>query len=288
MTISQGIENSGISGVAANSPSTPTSIRAEIRAAASATGVDFSYLMQKANMESSFRPELESSSSSATGLYQFIEQTWLEMVKNHGAEHGYGEYSEKIIRSDNGKLEVQDPALRQEILDLRKDPRAASRMAAEFAAQNKEILENRLGREPNEVEMYMAHFMGANGAANFLAEKHNDPLGIAATEFPSAASANQNVFFNSAGAGKTYQEIYDSFATRMENASFPSFDNQIAMVQPAPPIGQIVENHSVMPSSRNYVQPLSPSSNGIILPLPVILALADLSLPLEQNGKDAL
>ena len=135
-----------------------------IKKASAHTGVDFAYLLEKASAESSFRTDAKAKTSSATGLFQCIEKTWIAMVRDHGAEYGLGEYADKI--SANGK--VSDAQTRKEILDLRKDPETAAAMAAEYAADNKQYLEDRIDSDVGPVELYLAHFMGPSGAAGFL------------------------------------------------------------------------------------------------------------------------
>src|SRR5437868_1566523 len=63
-------------------------VTAAIQLASARTGVQFDYLLNQARIESSLNPEARARTSSATGLFQFIEQTWLGMVKQHGAAHG--------------------------------------------------------------------------------------------------------------------------------------------------------------------------------------------------------
>ena len=53
-----------------------------IRQAASETGTDFDYLWRTAKRESGLDPSARASTSSATGLFQFTNQTWLSMVGN--------------------------------------------------------------------------------------------------------------------------------------------------------------------------------------------------------------
>ncbi len=142
-------------------------IGAAIHRAAASTGVDFSYLLGQARIESGFNPNARAKTSSATGLFQFIDQTWLGTVKQHGAKHGMEWAASAIQQGANGRYHVADPATRRAILDLRKDPGAASSMAAEFAADNQSYLENRLGRATESVDLYLAHFLGAGGAAGF-------------------------------------------------------------------------------------------------------------------------
>ena len=106
-------------------------VEAAIRRASSTTGVDFDFLMKTARRESAMNPAARAGTSSASGLFQFIEQTWLATVKQHGAKHGYGQYADLIHRGDDGRWKVQGSA-RNVVLDLRFDAQAASSMAAEL------------------------------------------------------------------------------------------------------------------------------------------------------------
>src|SRR5690349_17209696 len=106
-------------------------VTSAIRQASLKTGVDFAYLMEKAAAESSFDSDAKAPTSSARGLYQFIESTWLQMVDRYGEKHGLAEYADQIAR---GK--VSSPAMRKEILALRNDPEISALMAGEFAAEN--------------------------------------------------------------------------------------------------------------------------------------------------------
>ena len=62
----------------------PTHIVNYIQRASDETGVDFSYLVHQAKAESSFDPNAKARTSSATGLFQFIERTWLDLAEKHG------------------------------------------------------------------------------------------------------------------------------------------------------------------------------------------------------------
>ena len=99
-----------------------STVAGAIQKAAQATGTGFSYLLATAKIESGFDPQVKAKTSSATGLFQFIEQTWLQTMKQSGAEFGYGQYADAIERTSSGRYVVRDPAKRAEILNLRKDP----------------------------------------------------------------------------------------------------------------------------------------------------------------------
>jgi soluble lytic murein transglycosylase-like protein len=59
-----------------------------IRQAAQSTGISFEYLLTTAKIKSNFNPSAQASTSSAKGLYQFIDQTWLGTMKQDGAALG--------------------------------------------------------------------------------------------------------------------------------------------------------------------------------------------------------
>jgi hypothetical protein len=187
-----------------------------IRKAADKTGVDFGYLMAQAAQESSFQPNARATTSSATGLYQFLDSTWMQMVRQHGAKHGVAEYAAQI-RPDG---RVADPAVRQQILDLRKDPHLSAVLGAEFALGNKAQLEQSLDRKVGSAELYLAHFLGAGGATRFLRAVDQNGSTPAAALLPDAAQANRAVFYDKeTGRPRTVKEVYDRFARSIETKS---------------------------------------------------------------------
>jgi hypothetical protein len=186
-----------------------------IERAAARTSVDFSYLFNQAKVESGLNPAAKARTSSATGLFQFIEQTWLDTVKKHGSSHGLDWAAGAIRCGADGRYSVADPGMRQAILDLRKDPEAASAMAAEFARDNKSALEGKLGRPAESVDLYLAHFLGAGGASEFLRAHDADPDAPAADLMPKAARANRWVFFNRDGSPCSFAEIRNRFAAKI-------------------------------------------------------------------------
>ncbi|MBX9635832.1 MAG: transglycosylase SLT domain-containing protein, partial [Magnetospirillum sp.] len=103
-------------------------VAAHIRDAAEATGVPFEFLLAQANQESRLDPDAKSRRSSAMGLFQFTAGTWLEMVKNHGGDHGLDKYADAITRGSDGRLTVKNKDLKKEILDLRRDPKLSALM----------------------------------------------------------------------------------------------------------------------------------------------------------------
>lgn len=181
-------------------------VEAAIRRASNATGVDADFLVRTARRESAMNPSAKARTSSAAGLFQFIEQTWLGTVKAHGAKHGYGQYADLIYRGGDGRWRVEGSA-RNVVLDLRFDPQAASTMAAELTASNAAYLRGRSGREPGAGDLYAAHFLGPAGAAQLMDAMDRRPGSSAAAIFPEAAAANRSIFYRD-GRPATVAEVH--------------------------------------------------------------------------------
>jgi len=179
-----------------------------IKRAASATGVDFGFLMRTARRESGFDAGAHASTSSAAGLFQFVEQTWLSTLKRHGPAHGYARYADLISQGADGRFFVpQGAEARKTIMDLRYDPHAAATMAGELASDHAAYLRGRVGREPTGGELYAAHFLGPQGSARLIEAYNRNPNVTAATLLPDAAGANHGVFYHS-GRALTVAEVY--------------------------------------------------------------------------------
>lgn len=179
-----------------------------LRQAADATGISFDYLIKTAKRESNLNPEAKAASSSATGLFQFIEQTWLGLVKRQGPQLGLTDQANAIQRDSSGRYVVPEAETRQQILALRKDPTLSARLAGIFTSENKASLKDALGREPSGGELYIAHFMGAGGARELITQASANPDRSAASVFPDAASANRSIFFDGKGRARTTREVY--------------------------------------------------------------------------------
>ncbi|MDD4616785.1 MAG: transglycosylase SLT domain-containing protein [Alphaproteobacteria bacterium] len=194
-------------------------VMSAIKKAAYTTGVDFSYLVKKASQESSFDPSAKATTSSATGLFQFTSQTWLHMIKEYGADHGLGEYAAQITKNSDGSLRVANASAKQAILALRKDPSVSAVMAGELDKENAAYLEKKVGGKIGATELYLAHFLGANGASKFIKEMRANPTASAASVLPSAAAANDSIFYAKSGEARSLQQIYTKFAQKFDNSS---------------------------------------------------------------------
>jgi hypothetical protein len=108
--------------------------------------------------ESNLNPSAQASTSSAKGLYQFIDQTWLGTMKQDGAALGLGRYADAITRAPDGHYQVADPAMRAAILRLRTDPQASAMVAFALTRNNAALVGASIGRKPTNGELYIAHF----------------------------------------------------------------------------------------------------------------------------------
>ncbi|QDL98045.1 lytic transglycosylase domain-containing protein [Rhodopseudomonas palustris] len=212
-----------------------TKVAGAIKQAAGQTGTSFQYLLATAKMESDFNPSAQATTSSAQGLFQFIEQTWLGTVKEAGAQFGYGQYADAITRSASGSYSVSDPSARTAIMNLRNDPVVSSAMAGVLTQSNSFKLTGEIGRRPSDAELYMAHFMGVAGAAKLINTASDTPNVAGAALFPSAAAANQSIFYDRSGNARSVSEVYSNLASRYEAAaSSPATQSAIASVAGLP------------------------------------------------------
>ena len=198
---------------------TRAKIAGSIRQAASTTGASFEYLLATAKMESNFNPKAAATTSSARGLFQFIDQTWLGTVKEAGAHLGYGKYADAITKNPSGSYSVSDPDARAAIMKLRDDPDAASSMAAVLTQSNSFKLTGKIGRRPTDAELYMAHFMGVGGAGKLIQNAEDNPNASAARMFPNAAAANQSIFYDRSGQARSVSQVYSVLNTRYAAAA---------------------------------------------------------------------
>jgi hypothetical protein len=212
--------------ISAGSASQP--VMAALAAAAQRTGVDFSYLLANARAESGLNPHARASTSSATGLFQFTDATWLGVVARHGEKHGLGWAADALKQGASS-------AVKQSILALRHNADVAATMAGEFTRDNEARLERALGRAAGAADLYLAAFFGAGGAVKFLKSMAASPGMAAASLLPAAAAANRSTFFHKDGSARSLSEVHDVVAGRIHRhgaaVSPPSLP---AAPQPAP------------------------------------------------------
>ena len=202
---------------------------AAIRLSSVRTGVDFAYLMKLAAAESNFEPASEAATSSATGLYQFTHDTWLNTLKIHGAKYGLvANYAKNIeykeTRSGYRRPIVRNDKLYNHLLELRKNPRISAMMAAETVRDSQQQLAQLLNREPTETDLYMTHFLGADAAITFLTSLEQSPGASAVELFPDAARSNSVIFHQDPDEPRTLDEVYAHFDKKFNTQRYGDYE----------------------------------------------------------------
>jgi hypothetical protein len=231
--------------------------QAAIADAAQRTGIDFGYLLAQARIESGLDPHARARTSSATGLFQFLDQTWLATMDRHGERLGFGQLAQAIDMS-GGRARVTDPAM-----GLRLDPHASALMAGALAGDNAAALTQVLGREPDASELYLAHFLGAQGASRMLGALSSDPTISAASVLPGAARANRAIFYERSGTPRSVSEVMQVIRGRMAGAMEQGFDPAaitLAAANPAAPSAQ-ASSTSGLPSLPSL--PAAPAASSM-------------------------
>lgn len=122
---------------------------------AKGVGVPEELLIATAAQESGFNPAAKAPTSSAGGLFQFIDSTWASVVKEHGGKYG--------ITLSTSKY----------------DPVANAIMGAHFLKDNIEEInkeKKKLGMSgATATDAYAAHFLGTGGAKKLLRALHSNP-----------------------------------------------------------------------------------------------------------------
>jgi peptidoglycan hydrolase-like protein with peptidoglycan-binding domain len=200
-------------------------IVAAIRLSSIRTGVDFSYLMKLAAAESNFKPKSKSATSSATGIYQFTRDTWLNTLKTHGEKYGLvGDYAANIdhYKTVYGYQRpiVRNEAIYQHLLELRKNPRLSAIMAAEMVRDSEQLLAHSFERKPTQTDLYLTHFLGNDAAITFLRSLQHSPDVHAVELFPEAASSNRDIFHARSSAPRTVDQVYALFGEKFSTRRF--------------------------------------------------------------------
>jgi hypothetical protein len=191
----------------ANTKPIATAVFNAISNACTKTGADAATMFAFADIESSFNPNAGANSSSASGLYQFIGSTWTSMIAQYGNEYN--------VPTGTSVFDVNANAL----------------MGGAYLGNNSQILQKAGISTPTPGELYLMHFLGSGGGQAMIAANTNNPSASAASLFPSAASANKTIFYNSDGSAKTVSQVYDTL-TNFANSKAAAYANQFGLTAP--------------------------------------------------------
>ena len=272
--------------VLVNASGASDGINSAIQAASRTTGTSFDFLLRTAARESAFDPAAQASTSSARGLFQFIDTTWLAMVKEEGPRFGLAQYASAIDKTGNSHYVVRDPAKRAEILKLRDSPTVSALMAGALASRNSEYLSASMGRQPTSGELYIAHFLGASGARKMISMAQSQPSASAASAFPEAARANRSIFYNRNGSAKNAAEVYAGLVAKHDGVPSQPLTPQPGVVQVVNSDrlgGRPASPASLEPAARSAGRTEPPSARMVQVQLP---DLESASFPSGRTAND--
>jgi hypothetical protein len=269
-----------------------TRITTALQTASRTTGTEFHYLVQTAARESAFNPSAQATTSSARGLFQFIESTWLGTMKEAGPQLGFTNQAAAIDKVGEGKYVVRDPAMRAKILKMRDDPQVSALMAGALANRNAEGLTPDLGRKPTSGELYIAHFLGLNGAKKLIALKQSRPDASAATAFPEAAKANRSIFYERSGRAKSADAVYASLVAKHDRPQQQRpLQEQPRPQTPATQVAGILRHNApreatvVLPNGQRIEQPLQVAQvRHVVVQLPDLESDQSAAAALSSDG----
>ena len=184
--------------------------------AARDTDTDPTLLMAIADKESAFAPTVKASTSSATGLFQFIDSTWLRVVRDFGAEFGL---EKEAVAIENGGGDIANATERRRILAMRNNPYLSALLAAKMLKHDAARISARIGRELSDGETYLAHFLGPSDAEKFIAKLVSEPHYAAPKLLPKPARANRSIFFGAShrkAKALTVADVHRKFENMMD------------------------------------------------------------------------
>jgi hypothetical protein len=183
--------------------------------------------MEMARAESSFNPNARAPNSTATGLYQFRDNAWLEVIRRFGSGYGLKDYANrlKIIEEvEQGQRPIVRDPLHLEVLSLRLNPRLSTLMLAEHLKRSVSIILDKTGRKPGRTDLYLSHYLGTDSAVRFLTELIDNPDSIAKNIFPEKAAIDKLVFQNRQGRPRTIAEVYKLFDRKFDTGYYDTHD----------------------------------------------------------------
>jgi len=137
--------------------------------AARVTNTPRAYLRAVASQEGNDDPNARNPRSSATGLFQFTEGTWLQMMRDYGQQYGLPQDLRDAIQTrSNGAPYVADAAARDRIMALRTDSEWSALMGGQLFHREASTIQRAVGRPITVADVYLGHFLGGDAAGYWL------------------------------------------------------------------------------------------------------------------------
>ncbi|HLZ67838.1 MAG TPA: hypothetical protein VKQ29_16555 [Aliidongia sp.] len=229
-------KNASPIGISGGGASIPDQLAAVARTPGVADGHDFATLLAQVAGESAFKPHAVNKHTGAAGPFQFVKNTWLSLLKEHGEALGVKpELLAQIKTEAHGRLAIADPQALKEVLDLRHDLSLSAKMAAKYLDENKTHLAHLLHREPNEAEVQISFILGPSGAAHLVAAAKSHPDTPVDQILPKAVAANRSLFHDHQGTALTASQAVAHLAARYraDKAKFAAYSTPAGQPQPS-------------------------------------------------------
>ncbi len=191
----------------------------DIYQASIATHIDFELLLITAMIESDLGRVTKSSTSSARGIFQYIEPTWLVLIKRYGARIGQKNYASAItINTESYLPEITDASqfTKKDILSLRDNTKIAALIKAnQLKDEAKIVAKYKAGQRINATDHYIVHMLGLSQARTFYTLLKNESSNILANlnnkGFKEAIRLNPTFFYNAQNKALSAAEAYTQF-----------------------------------------------------------------------------
>ena len=185
------------------------------------TGVDFELMVLKAKMESDLGRATIAQHTSARGVFQYIEPTWLTLMRRYGDDIGYGHYAKAIKRAKYPGLpyiEGNNPYLKAEILALRHDLDASAMLQAYQVREETDVIKSMKRGRVTATDHYIVHMLGVPLAKQFYKMQASMSLSpVAKSRNPAmreAAAMNRSFFYSRSGP-LAAREVYAKFEAKV-------------------------------------------------------------------------
>jgi hypothetical protein len=227
-------------------------VKGLLSSAAEKTGTDPALLAKIVNYESGFNPDARplrkdgSRISSAHGLGQMIDSTWVQMVRSHGEQFGI-QGASKMSPSD--------------ALSLRGDAQLQANLTAALTAKNV-ATGRRIGGANDDANVYALHNLGDGDGSKFLRALKANPSAAVSSVLPPNVIANNPDLY--AGGNLSVADAYSRMGSRM--AKGQRFADAMSLAAPVAP-KMLGAPSAAMPAIPKI--PAAPSSE-IMLPVPSI------------------
>lgn len=205
-----------------------TAVASYILKAAKVTGMDPGTLFTVAKIESNFKVDAKNKITGATGLFQFTPKTWAWLIKKY-------------------------PNLGYTAKDINNPERNAV-MGAVYLKQMQTTLSKALGRTASPIELYLGHFFGPTGAIKFIRRFETDPTAIASREFPAAAKANKNIFFDG-NTPRTVAQVMGLMSGKVDPVYAQYTNTPAASIPVAQEVAPGLREGTPKPVSVSYSEP---------------------------------